>query len=463
MRQLRVAVLAALLTPLATASLTAQSWKWDLGGNVGYSYFSKLLTEDATRLPDAASASEIKFAKGFMYGGQLTLWPSAKLGVRLNGRFGGHDIKGNDLGSFDFVEDVGLHSATADLMFRFKAPAEEFTKMEMLPYLALGAGAKWIVAGHPDINCVDPTDGDSFSCGIFITGLGPGGARTPATRTWGIRENTRVVGHVGLGADWRLSRNFALRTEISDQIFRPSVSEVRNTSGNNYTQVDDENLAKVIHNLAGQVGLHFLFGVPRPAAVAVAAPVAPPAEPAPVPTQPAAPPPERTEAITVCVIDPTATGGIRMQTATFYPTRGDTMISVNGQNVLLRNAVGNVMVASNADWYVRAQPLTMTVGTEKVEFVTTGSARTVEASELAFLGTINGMAVYADADDVKDVIGELNDIRKAQNNNDLAKILGEQKDLRDELEDVKVLYVPLQPTGCVFQAVQRQEAVRKNR
>ena len=27
-------------------------------------------------------------------------------------------------------------------MFRFKSPAEEFTKMEMLPYLALGFGVK---------------------------------------------------------------------------------------------------------------------------------------------------------------------------------------------------------------------------------------------------------------------------------------------------------------------------------
>ena len=30
-----------------------------------------------------------------------------------------------------------------------------------------------------------------------------------------------------------------------------------------------------------------------------------------------------------------------------------------------------------------------------------------------------------------------------------------------QLEDVEVVYLPLQPTGCVFQAVQRQEQVRK--
>ena len=39
----------------------------------------------------------------------------------------------------------------------------------------------------------------------------------------------------------------------------------------------------------------------------------------------------------------------------------------------------------------------------------------------------------------------------------------ENKELRNALADVKVLYVPLQSTGCVFQALQMQEQVRKNR
>jgi hypothetical protein len=465
----RKVVLAALLMPLAAAPVSAQSWKWDWGVNAGYSFFNKLLDQDQTGITDNAPAEEVKFAQGIIYGSQLTFWPSSKLGLRLNARYGSHDVKGNDLGTFDFVEDVNLWAGTLDLMLRLKAPAEEFTKMEMLPYLAGGLGVKWHNPGFDQFTCNDPVEQKSWTCGPFTTGLGAGGTTTPVTRSFGVGELKQFMGHLGLGADWRLSRGLALRTEISDQIYRPRVNQLneQTTQGRTtYTMTQsDNNVANLIHEIAGQIGLHFLFGVPRAAEVAVVTP--PPAAPAPTPVEtPPAPTPERTESLTICVVDPTAPGGIRWQTATFYPTRGDTMVSVNGQNVLLRNAVGNVMVASNADWYIRAQPLTMTVGTEKVEFVTTGSARLfdqTEAGELSFLGTINGMAVYADKDDVKDVIGELNDIRRAQNNNDLAKILGEQKDLRDELEDVKVLYVPLQPTGCVFQAVQRQEAVRKSR
>jgi hypothetical protein len=99
----------------------------------------------------------------------------------------------------------------------------------------------------------------------------------------------------------------------------------------------------------------------------------------------------------------------------------------------------------------------------KVEFVTTNTPRVVEASELAFLGTINGLPVYADRDDVQDVRAQLDELNRAQRGTDLAKILEEHKDLRQDLADVKIFYVPMQPTGCVFQAVQRQEQVRKNK
>ena len=60
-----------------------------------------------------------------------------------------------------------------------------------------------------------------------------------------------------------------------------------------------------------------------------------------------------------------------------------------------------------------------------------------------------------------DVISELNDLNKAQQGRDLGEILDQQKDLREALDNVKVLYVPMNATGCTFQAVQRQEEVRK--
>jgi len=454
--KLRNVVLAALVLPLATAAqANAQAWKWDFGVNLGYAFFNKLLDSEQTGLPDDSPAEEVKFAQGPIFGAQLTYWP-ANWGIRLNGRYGSHDIKGNDLDEFDFVEDVNLWAGTLDLMFRFGRPADEYAGMEVLPYIAAGAGLKWHNPGFDQFTCDDPVENKSWTCGPFTTGAG-----TANARTFAIGELKQFMGHLGLGADWRLSRGFALRTEISDQIYRPRINQAtRVGTTNNYTLVQsDDNVSSMTHEIAGQIGLHFLFGIPRAAEVVV---VAPPPAPAPTPV-PVQPEPVREEAVTVCVIDPTAPGGIRMETATFIPSRGDTLITVNGQRVLLRNAVGNVMVASNADWYVRGQPLSMTVGGEKIEFVTTDTPRMVEASELAFLGTVNGLAVYADKDDVADVREELNELNRAQRGTDLAKILEEHKDLREDLADVKVFYVPLQPTGCVFQAVQRQEAVRKNR
>jgi hypothetical protein len=206
--------------------------------------------------------------------------------------------------------------------------------------------------------------------------------------------------------------------------------------------------------LYGQVGLSFLFGVARPVEVAIA----PPPPPAPEPAPPPAPEVTR-EAISVCVVDPTAPGGIRMQSATLVASR-DTMIMVDGTDRPLSTAIGTVSVASNADWYVRGEPLTITIGNRRAEFATYGSARIVEASDLAFLGTVNGIPVYADRNDVADVIDELDELNRT-NPKDLGQILEENRELRDEIDDVKVLYVPMHATGCVFQAVQRQEDVRK--
>jgi hypothetical protein len=289
--------------------------------------------------------------------------------------------------------------------------------------------------------CTDTDEGETFNCASFDVG----GQR------YALAESNNFMGLVGLGADWRFSRSFALRTEIGDRIWDARVHPL--VGATNATAAGDTDVSDDIHELYLQAGLTFLFGVARPPVVAVA----PAPEPAPAPT----PVPEvRRESISVCVIDPTAPGGIRMQTATLIEGR-DTVITVGGTDRPFRESVGNVMVASNADWYVRGQPLAMNIGTQKVEFATYGTARTIEATDLAFLGTVNGVPVYADKDEVQDVIEELNELNRAQAGTDLGKILEEHKDLREDLEDVKVVYVPLYSTGCVFQGVQRQEEVRK--
>jgi hypothetical protein len=443
--------LAAALVPLVAAPVSAQRWKADFGINGGYSWLTNFLGEEETGLTDAAG-SKIRFSSGWMAGSQLTYWPAAKFGLRANFRYADREINGDDFD--DIAEDlslwesVNLWGGTIDLMFRFNEPAAEYNGMEFLPYLALGAGGKWHNPSNDRFTCTDLEESDAQTCAPFTTG----------TSTFALAESRRFAGLIGLGADWRVARNWSLRTELSDQIFKPRVYAVTPAGGNNFTLPNgDENPAKVVHELGAQVGLHYLFGVPRPQRVAVVVP----APPAPAP--PAPPPAPREETITVCVIDPTATGGMRTESAIFLPEKGDTLLTVNGQRVLLRDAVGNVVVASNANWHVSGAPLVMMIGTEKVEFVTIGTARMVEASDLAFMGTINGLPVYADRDEVQDVIAEIDELNRAQRGAELGKILSEHKDLHEDLADVKIFYVPLQPTGCVFQAVQIREQVRKNK
>jgi len=158
-------------------------------------------------------------------------------------------------------------------------------------------------------------------------------------------------------------------------------------------------------------------------------------------------------------VDPTASNGLRMQEAYLVGGR-DTVVVVNGSDQAFATSIGTVPVASTADWYVRGQPLTITVGNGKLEYATYGSTRVINSSDLAYLGTVDGIPVYADRNEVSGFINELNQV--SASNRDLGMTLNNQRTLRTSFDNVKVLYVPMSPSGCVFQAVQRQEDVRKS-
>jgi hypothetical protein len=160
--------------------------------------------------------------------------------------------------------------------------------------------------------------------------------------------------------------------------------------------------------------------------------------------------------VTVCVIDPTAPNGIRMQSATFLVASGDTVVERGGQRVPLSQAVGTLPVAQNQDWYVRGAPFVLTSGSYRAEYVTYGTASMRSPESLVYIGTVNGMPVFADVDEASSFRSQLD----AQTNRDLSAILGNRA-LRDEIDDVRTLYVALRATGCVFQPVLRQEPVRK--
>lgn len=163
----------------------------------------------------------------------------------------------------------------------------------------------------------------------------------------------------------------------------------------------------------------------------------------------------------MCVIDPSAPGGIRMQEATFRYATNDTVVTQGANRVPLSQVVPNVQTAQNADWYVRGTPFTMTVGNVRADFITYGTAQTLSPNDVAFLGLVRGVPVYADRDEVADIMSALEAARSANAAMDLEAILRENRELRNEVDDLQTVYVPLRAVGCSFQAVQRQEQVKK--
>jgi hypothetical protein len=441
----KVAVTTALLVPMVAGPAAAQNYRWDIGVNGGYSWLSDVLDNDDMGLPVGTEfEDDVKFDSGWLLGAQLGFWATPSVGLRVNGAYADRPTVWGDA---NVIDHVNLWSGSADLLYRFRQPNTEWMGTEMLPYVALGLGAKWIDPAGDAPTCLD-SDGEDVNCRQFtlIDGANVAGP-------FGLPKQTKLMGLVGLGADVRLAPNFALRLEVNDRIYKPEVYAV---AADAFT---GESIGKTVHEIGAQVGLHLLMGLSRPEFVSVAPAPAPP--PAPLPPPPPAAPVE--EAVTVCVVDPSAAGGLRMQSAYYRPATRDTVVMMNGERVPLRNAVGSVMVVRDADWYVRGQPLVLRVGNEKFEYVAYQGARHIMADDLAYLGTINGYPVYADRDEVADVLDALADAREADRTGDLGDILDERDDLRDEINDVEYLYVPVEPTGCVFQALQPMAPVLKGK
>jgi hypothetical protein len=215
-------------------------------------------------------------------------------------------------------------------------------------------------------------------------------------------------------------------------------------------------------NLHARAGLSLLLGGSERVAAVTSAP--PPPQPAPVTTAlPAPPPPPVENAIAVCVIDPAQPFGIRMQNALYRVEQGDTVVMQNGDRVPLSQVAGNAMVVGDAGWYLRGEQLSMTVGSQTVRYLAYPSATQIDPNRIAYIGDINGYPVYADRDAISDFSSALNTARAAHPNGDLGAILAERRDLRDALEDVAILYVPLQRTDCIFQPMQLMDPVIKGR
>lgn len=427
----RAVAAAALILPMVAGPVAAQNYRgaWGVyGGGIWFSDFNN--NGDFDDLPAGFGTADLSLSSGWIAGTQLEYWfGNGRFGIRANGSYTERpfDVDGN--GFDEEFGDVNTWLIDGDVMIRLLRPERDRV---FAPFLSLGAGvAIYNPAGNGAI--VIPESNAFWDDGVF-NGDDGGNSETVFATPFGLGLDILPrwnLGGVGLG----------VRLEVVDHIAWDSPAD----------PIFGDDDFDPVHNVRFTAGVHALFGrLFRERPVAVAPP--PPAPPAPA-----------EEMITVCVIDPTLEGGIGEVSAIYVPSTGDTLVIVNGQRVPIEQTARRFRTARDADWYVRGEPLTIRVNGEEAEFVTYGGERVVMPQDLALLGTINGVPVYADADEVQDIMEELEEAREARRDNDLEKILEERDDLREDFEDIEVLYIPTATTGCVFQPVRRVEEVRKVR
>lgn len=427
MTRTAIAVLSTAFALGAAIPAGAQEYRFDIGVDGGLAYFTSSLTEDDGLTED------LQFGPGWIAGFEATGWINRNFGIRFDL---GYTEKALKQGDTDILvegdegavrEDINLWDVAGSLVWRFAGPEPgEFLGLEVMPYLSAGAGVKIIDVA---------TDGDFFPFNVATTG---------GVQQYFIDASNTLEGRAALGADFRVHPRAIFRLEVGDIIWdSPIVASA----------ADDEDVGKTIHQLYGTLGLAIPLGFIAPPPVAIAPPPPPPA--------PAPEPEPREERVSICVIDPTVDAGVRTVDALYLVDDRDTVVVQNNRRIPITTAYGNVTVAPDAPWYVAGEPLAFELGARRTEFVSYGGARVIPSGSLAFLGYQNGIAVYADADDVSDVREQWREMRDAQARGDIDDAIGNRAELREEFNEIEFLYVPMDPIGCVFQALQRVEEVRK--
>jgi hypothetical protein len=456
--------------PLVTTPGTAQFYHWDFNVNGGYSWLLGDILDrndfDFDIIDDEFDGildrDNVGLGNGGMVGSQLGYWFSKRIGLRANFAFTDSDIErrrdfdffDGNVGLFDFGlfdHDVNLWSGSGDLMVRLNTPRDRWDGFEWLPYVALGLGAQWINPAGDNFFLIDDIDIDLDPDGDLLIDVdGTSGVpircSTVVLNTCAfLEEGSTLMGLVALGMDLRFSPNWAARLEFGDRIWEAPVKEVLVDDLFPFVFEEIGDLGSTVNQLYLTAGVSYLFGLKEPPRRVVVAP----------PPRPAPPPPPSTEEITVCMIDLTYVGGVRNVTATRNLTTGDTTIMRNGDKVRLSDATANIPTVSGSPWYISGAPFEIGMAPNRLMYVPVGGARVIEPSDLNILGTVNGLPVFADRMTVTPGLTNLGP------NADLNRLVTESADARHALETVNVIYVPLQPTGCVFQALQKQTEVRK--
>lgn len=360
--------------------------------------------------------------------GQARRWGLGFEGTWTNGSE--LDTSPGPLGG-DYGSPVDIWQYDASLQVRLARPT---MNTRVLPWLSLGAGGYMV---NPDDESESP----------FPLVIEEADVRLDTES----HTEFAIVG--GIGLDFFLSPGVALRLEAKDYY----------THDSPYQRLSSAEFHDGGHNLLFNAGLAFHFGgrqVEEPGFVRE--------EPEVVVVAPRPEPVIVEENITVCVVDDDGYD-LRTVQAIRIPSRNETVVMQNGQRVAFSTVYPTTspLYAKSSTWYMNDQPLvvylddssTMT-DRNRLEFVRFGTAARRPASDLVFVGTINGTPVYGARADVQPFQTRLE--RHLSMHGELGDIFDADPELAVEFGEINSLYVPVEP-DCVFQPVSTTHFVRRTR
>ena len=157
----------------------------------------------------------------------------------------------------------------------------------------------------------------------------------------------------------------------------------------------------------------------------------------------------------LCTLHPTSAHGLRTLEAVRRAGEADTFAILDKRRVPLGEAIGDVRVAGQTAWFRARRNLEVPLGPGRLprRFAIYDVGRIIEGGQLTYLGTVDGLPVFAAAADVAAVRAEL--VKLLETGTDLPRLLAANAPLRASFRALEVVYVPLRPSGCVFQALVR--------
>jgi hypothetical protein len=442
---LKRVVLSAGLVALAALPLEAQTGWGALGIHAGW-------------MNPAHHAQGTQTGLGFDetvgVGGSLDFWfgQARRWGIGLEGTYAGWNEWDTDFGG-DFGHPVTYANYDASLQFRL---AQATLNTRVLPWLSLGVGG---VTTNPDD---DPDSRFPTDPGLCANGGGTSCQFLPADVMLHTAAQTQLAVVGGIGLDWFLTPNTAIRLEAKDYW----------TDRSPYRMISTGEFHDGGHNILLNGGLAFYLGraaVEEPGFVREEPVIVQPAPtPAPAPAPTPAPPAE--ERVMVCVVEPNGFA-IRTVEAVRVPAENRVYVTQGGQRVAFETAhpANAPIYVRSATWYMSDQPLLINLETNeriaaadrnRIELVTFGSPAQRAANDLVFVGTINGTPVYAGRTDVQPFRTKLE--TQFTTTTDLTTILRADADLAREFGGVNTYYVAVEP-NCVFQPVSVTHFVRRTR